>query len=192
MASQRRSRAKSGQNPPQAQDADGAPVEGFILPTDRRMPEKLRRWLHDAAEGATLELSAGDARELLAVVDRRERVLTEYRERLEAAFQAHAEGGPASLAEALGLAPYDRRAKMTAEEAANVLLAYKNAVRNLGSARAAAERVCAEHEVWPSLGAFREWLKRQLAELRDPESPLRGTFGGALLDPDALPLPDLR
>lgn len=194
MASRKRSRTHATETPPQAQDADGEPVEGFILPTDRRMQEKLRRWLEGAEEGAALELSAQDVRELLAVLDRREAVLAEYRERLERALRAHAKGGPAALASELDLQPYDRRAKMTAEEAVDVLTSYWYGVaRNGLSARQAAERVRAEHEGdWPTIEAFREWVKRARKQLRDPGSPLRRTFVGSLLDPDKLPIPDLR
>lgn len=155
---------------------------------------RLRRWLREDGAAEGVSLSREDVEHLLADIDSDRVTLQEFRERLEAALQAHAAGGPGAMAGAMGIAEFDGRSKVTVEEAADILTDYWYAVvRNGLSPKAAAERIRAVHApLWPSAPAFRAWLRRAVAELRDPDSPLRQTFNGAVLDPDKIPPPDGR
>jgi hypothetical protein len=144
---------------------------------------RLERLVRDGDPGTTITVSVAEVRDLIGDLERCERLLAGCRGRIAQALQAHAEGGPAALEAALGLQPRDGRATLSAEtQAAALTVFWYEVVRN---GRRADEGVSALLEqypkAWHSRAAVRAFLRRSVAALRDPESALSKTWGGAIL-----------
>lgn len=153
---------------------------------------RLRAWLNETEDDpeARISLARDEVSYLVSIAANRD----ELRRGLEAIRQAHETGGPRAAVVAAGLQPRDRRAKLSDEETAAILLAYARELRHHARTPCARGRKCSPageaaevlRRRFPALAdlghvALRGFLRRQYERLRDPGSTLARTFEGGLL-----------